>query len=299
MRPPQSPLVGSLGGFVRDWTYRPSGISLLTRLARLRALALGAGQFPAHSTMRPVTPKARWTCYFAYVPDGRLTAAHEFTLARLRALDAGLLVVCAAASPQDVPAAILDQADAVCWKALSGYDFSGYSVGLREVAKRSAHADVLVLNDSVLGPFGDLHAHFANAPWDLTGLTASAMVENHIQSYCFQIRDVTPVTLRQLRSVLPDRIAFNRGPDVVAFQETRMARVAAATMSVGALLYADETIGDPSLQAPIPLLQAGFPFLKLGLFTKAAKFADAETLCNLLDERGHPLPDVRPGNAGR
>lgn len=284
----------SLDRLVRDWTYRPSGFSLLTRLARLRALTLGARPFPPHSILRPVTPKARWTCYFVFLPDGRLTAAHEFTLARLRALDAGLLVVCAGPSPAEVPAAILDLADAVCWKGLSGYDFSAYAVGLREVGERSPHADLLILNDSVYGPFGDLSEVHRRARWGLTGLTASAMIENHIQSYCFHVRDVSLDTLLKLRSVMPRWLAFSRPRDVIDFQETRMARIAAATMSVGALWYADATVGDPSLEIAVPLLRAGFPFLKRALFTKAAKYGDAKTLCELLEERGHPRPEIRP-----
>ena len=280
-----------LDRLVRDWTFQPSPCSLRTRLARLRAVLIGSSPSAPHLALRPVTPRARWSCYFVYLPDGKLSPAHEFTLTRLRALDSGLLVICAAPSPDDMPGEIFEYADAVCWKGLSGYDFSAYAIGLREVAELSAGADLLVLNDSVYGPFGDLTEWLARARWDLTGFTASAMVENHIQSYAFRIRGVTQETLRQLRPVFPRGAAFSRARDVIAFQETRMARVAsAAEMSVGAFWYADLAAGDPSLAAAIPLVRSGFPFLKRGLFTKAKHFFSRADLCNLLEEQGHPIP---------
>jgi len=275
---------------VRNWTFEPSAISLRTRLGRTAALLTGLRPAPSHLVLKPVVPRRRWSCYFAYLPDGRLTAAHEFTLARLCALDAGLLVICAAPSPADVPARLFDYADALCWKALSGYDFSAYSIALREVAERSGHADLLVLNDSVYGPFHDLEESLAGARWGMTGFTASAMVENHVQSYAFQVRDVTLEMLHHLRSIMPRRVAFDRAAHVIAYQETRMARVASATMSVGALWFADKAAGDPSLEAAIPLVRAGFPFVKRGLFTKARDYVDSAELRNLLEAHRHPLP---------
>jgi len=292
-RPSPSP-EDLLDRLVKDWTYRPSGFSLRTRLARIRAVLIGSRPAAPHLVLRPVTPRPRWSFYFVYLPDGRLTPAHEFTLARLSKLDAALLVICAAPSPDDVPPKLFEYADAVCWKGLPGYDFSAYAIGLWEIAERSAGADVLILNDSVYGPFGDLAEWLARAQWDLTGFTASAMIENHVQSYAFQLRAVTPETLLQLRPVFPRDTAFSRPRDVIALQETRMARVAsAAGLSVGAFWYAGPAAGDPSLAAAIPLIRSGFPFLKRGLFTKAQGFFSRADLCSLLEEKGHPIPTFR------
>jgi len=187
----------------------------------------------------------------------------------------------------------------VIWKGLSGYDFSAYAIALREIAKSSPGADVVILNDSVFGPFGSLDPFIARTRWDLTGFTATGLIENHIQSYCFVIRDVTPAKVLALLPVLPLRHALNHAVDVIYLQESRLARVAARSMSVGAFWYAGGEPGwDPTLHGAEDLIAAGFPFLKRSLFGKYTGVFDEARLFEMLEERGHPLPDPLPG-AGR
>jgi len=280
-----------LDRLVRDWDFQPSTCSLYVRLARMRAVAVGLCPFPTSLALKPAIPRGRWSCYFVYLPDGRLTDAHRFTLERLRTLDAGLLVVCAARDPDAVPRELLDRADALYWKDLGGYDFSAYSLGLRAIARASPGADVFVMNDSVFGPFGELGPFFAAARWDLSGFTAFAMIENHIQSYAFLLRGVTPERLGMFHTTLPARFAFDRQRDVIYMQETRFAREAAKRMSVGALWYSDlARAGDPTLYTAVDLLEHGYPFMKRALFTKAAGIHDPALLAGLLRDRGHPPP---------
>jgi lipopolysaccharide biosynthesis protein len=238
--------------------------------------------------LRPLTAAPRWTCYFLYLPDGLLTDAHLYTLERLRAGTGRLLALCASPSPEQVPAALADLADALIWKGLSGYDFSAYALALRAVAEQSPGADLFIMNDSVLGPFADVEAQLAAAPWALTGFTAAATFENHIQSYAFNLRGVTDETVRALAAIMPEGRACDRYRDVVNLQETRFARVAARCMSVGALWYAEA--GDPSLAAAQQLLDDGFPFLKRSLLGRYAHFQDEAALRTFLAARGHPLP---------
>ena len=189
-----------------------------------------------------------------------------------------------------VPPELLAVCDAATWKGTTGFDFSAYSLALRAVARSSPGADVFLMNDSVLGPFGDIDSVLRNTPWQLTGFTAWSAFENHVQSYALFLRDVTPDLIRGLRTVLLERTAFNRFQDVVNWQESRLARVASRTMPVGALWFEPRfDAGDPSLVRAASLLRAGFPFLKRSLVGgKLAHRADQETLRGLLDERGHP-----------
>jgi hypothetical protein len=279
-----------LSGLVRDWTFSPSTPPLVVRLARAKSLLTGLRRAPQSSVIRAVTPRERWTAYFLYAPDGQLTPAHRYTLARLRALQRGLLVVCAVPSPAAIPAQVLDLADAVLWKSLDGYDFSAYGLALREVAAGASGADLLLMNDSVLGPFNDLTPVLDRPTWTLTGFTAWSAFENHVQSYAWHLRGVTPQTVRALRTVLPAHAAFHHFQQVVNCQETRLARVAAGVMSVGAFWYAPtQDLGDPSLRYAVPLIGAGFPFLKRSLAGgKLAGRADQQTVRRLLEDRGHP-----------
>ncbi len=273
----------------RDWTFRPSRPDGITAAVRATALR-GLRHAPAHHAIIPICSRPRWIVFFVYLPSGGLTAAHRFTLERLRQADAGLCIICAAPTPADIPAEITTVADALYWKALPGFDFSAYALALHAIAHDSPGADVLVLNDSVFGPFSPVDSLWSHMRWDLTGFTASAQLQNHIQSYAFHLKRVDADRLRVLRTVMPRHWAFDDYRGAVYLQESRFATVAARSMSVGALWYADgERSGDPSIFAALPLLDAGFPFLKRSLLTKNAHVVPRDSILHALTCRDHPI----------
>lgn len=275
----------------RDWSFRPSGpADLHLRLARARGRLLGTRRAPASLAIRPVRPAAAWDAFFVYAPDGRLSSAQVFTLRRLKAFGRPMLVVCASPAVGQIPAALHEAADALYWKALNGYDFSAYAIILDEVAERSPGADLLVMNDSVLGPFADPRRQVEASPWDLTGFTAFAAVENHIQSYAFHVRNLTAGRRRAFSRTMPPGRSWNDYRDVIYLQESRMARLASRSLSVGALWYSDgRRANDPSLVAALDLLDCGFPFLKRSLLTRHVGLHDPARIQAALEERGHPL----------
>jgi len=276
----------------RDWTYTRSRIGHYTRYLRARAL-LRRGRFPLAATLKPVFPAARWNLYFLYLPDGELHDAHRYTIDRLRWGDARLLLVVASPDPAAAER-LLAMADAVVWKGMAGFDFSAYALGIDAVARHSPGAALFVMNDSVFGPFGDLDAVLADAPWALTGFTASKRIENHIQSYAFFLREVTPVVARALRPVLWVGLAYDRYGEVVYAQETRLARIAARRMSVGAFWYSDHPLGDPTLYSALAMMDQGYPFLKRKLLVRHDDMYPRATLLKLLRDHGHPLPPPAP-----
>ena len=256
------------------------------------SLALAAGLTPAQyrrlSEFDPLVEMAEMKGR----ADGEMTAAHRYTLDRLAAEPGRLLVVCAAATSDAVPAEIAERCDALIWKALPGFDFSAYGIALRHLAAVSPGCDAFVMNDSVLGPFASPAAALADAPWDLAGFTGSWLFENHIQSYAFQLREVTPGRVAALAPVLSRRTAFNRYMDVVICQETRLARVAARTMRVGARFFvADRVAHNPSLHHAAMLARAGVPFIKRSLLTHYAAFQDRTEIAAIVAGHGHPLPE--------
>lgn len=279
-------------GVQRNWTFEASTeprrpVSFYER----RQAVLALRPSPKFQVIRSVQPHPRWFVYFVYLPDGQLQESHRFTLSRLRTDGHKLLLVCASPSPRLVPHELETACDALIWKDLSGYDFSAYKLALMAIARHAPGAQVFVMNDSVFGPLLDIGPFVQNAPWDLTGFTASSQLENHVQSYAFVMRDVTPARLRMLRSVFLPWIAFNRPFDVIEYQETRLAKVAARCMSVGAYWYADHhLVEDPTLSCPLNMLQSGFPFIKKSLLGKHARFADQDLIRQALTQHGHPSP---------
>jgi hypothetical protein len=275
---------------ITPWPFQRSSPWLRAYAGRIRAPLRSMRPAPANRQLKPVGPRPRWSVYFLWAPDGELTAAHRFTLTRLRARDAGLLVVAATPTLAMVPEALHELADALWWKALPGFDFSGYAVALRAIAAGSPGADVFVMNDSVLGPLGDVETLLTNAPWQLTGFTGSSLFENHIQSYAFQLRDVTPWRMRRLATIFPLAWRFDQFQDVIFAQETRFARVASRSMTVGAWWWYDTGHGlDLLLKEPLSLLAAGYPFMKRSLFGKSRGVQPLEPLRTALLAYGHPF----------
>jgi lipopolysaccharide biosynthesis protein len=281
-----------MNDLIRDWTFVPSRASRYFRRQRIKDLLFHLRPAPPTEIMRAATPATEWILYFMFLPGGTLAPSHRFTLPRLAASGMKLLIVCATPQPSDIPADVRDHADALIWKALPGFDFSAYAAGLWHLATASPGAHVLVLNDSVLGPFTELKPFMARARWDLTGFTASRNDENHIQSYAFILRNVTRWRLLTISTVLPKWLSFHRFGEIVRSQETRFARVAAHHMSVGAFWFApDDANKDPTLFTPGELLDDGYPFIKrsaVGKFRHVLPPAIVSDLEERLTAYSHP-----------
>jgi hypothetical protein len=274
-------------GFVSRWSYVPSAPGREIRVERLRA-RLRRSAFPAHQVLMPIRAAHDvWLVHFVYAPRAVLSRSQRVTLRRLKDLALPLLVVCATPQPQQVPVEIAACADSLLWKDPRGYDISAYTLALHEVARGSPGATVYVSNDSVFGPMTDLRPLIREAPWDLTGLTAHHGDENHLQSYAFVLKGVTPARLEALAPVFTTRWSLAWGDHVVAAQETRLSRLAARSMSVGAYLYAGPPLpGDPMTTRAFEMIEMGHPYLKKSLLGKMHQYQDVERVITFVVEHG-------------
>ena len=296
MKPGTTGVVTDVPGLVSLWPYQPGKLPLSCYI-KYGWQALGARRAPPFCTIKPVTRQKRWLVYFIYAPDGVLQSYHDYTLSRLAKQDINVLVVQASRKRNDISPEIQQRCDALFWKALGGYDFSAYAIALDALATHSPGADVLVMNDSIYGPFCDLTPFYKIARWDLTGFTASnGGSQKHIQSYAFILKDVTPKRMHDLEWIFSPNFVFNSAEGAVACQELWLARVASRSMSVGSFWYGIEaTAGekamtqDPSLSKGIELLKAGFPFLKRSLHGKHDYLHLADAAIEQLQRLGHPL----------
>lgn len=271
------------------WPYVPSPPRWDIVVRRWRA-RLGRQSAPAYRLLKTPSGPGRWLMYFMYLPKGQLSTQHRFTLDRLASEDAQLMIVCACPPDHPVLTELQAKCDALCWKAVNGYDFSAYAVGLTELARHATGSDVMVLNDSMLGPFAPLVPFIDQAPWRLTGLSASALSENHLQSFAFVVRQLDAQFLHGVSPVMSTEWSYNTGNGVILLQETRLARVANHHMSVGAYWYTDGSeYLDLCLNCPEQMVEAGFPLLKRSLFDKfAGVFHATPAMHELLRQLGHP-----------
>jgi hypothetical protein len=75
-----------------------------------------------------------------------------------------------------------------------GYDFYSYKVGLDSAGDLTAYDEVVVCNDSYVGPlrtYGRIFADMADRPADFWGLTATERVRPHLQSFFVAFRPWT------------------------------------------------------------------------------------------------------------
>lgn len=289
-----TPDTSSVPGLTRNWDFTPSPVKAWQRRANAELFLRTLHRNPPWQQIKPLTPRPEWTVYFLFLPDGQLSVSHRFTLSRLRDLGLPILAICATPGPGNVPQELHGLCDALVWKGVDGYDFSAYKLALWQISRRSPGADVFVLNDSLFGPFFDVRELLRSAPWDLTGFMGSNAITNHLQSYAFALRNVTPARMARLAAVFFPFMSVSDRDAVIHLQELRMARVAARAMKVGSLWFADaDTIGNPTIKRPLEIIEAGFPFLKRMLLTKPLSFtkcpASKEALLDRLRQLGHPV----------
>lgn len=288
-------LVRPIPGAQTYWTYVPSAPrwDIVWRRWPARRTRQDA---PAWRLLTPPRTTGQWLLYFMFLPEGQLSPQHRFTLERLAAEDARLMIVCACPPDHPVLAELKNQCDALCWKAVKGFDFSAYAIGLTELARCAPDSDVLVFNDSMLGPFAPLTPFIKKAPWRLTGLSASSLEENHLQSFALIVRQLNTEFLQAVATVISTEWCYDASGPVILLQETLLARVASHQMSVGAFWYTDGSrYKDLCLNCPEQMLDAGFPLLKRSLFGKFANdFQDPSAMQSLLQRLGHP--EIRAPN---
>lgn len=282
-------LVKPFPGAQTFWTYEPSQPRLGVVFRRWWARP-SRGPAPAWKALVPAGPRQRWLAYFIYLTDGQLTAGQRFTLDHLSREDASVMVICACPEHHPVFEELRPLCQALYWKAEGGWDFSAYAVALSELARLSPGADVLVMNDSVYGPFKPLVPFMDAAPWRFTGFTGNSLEENHVQSYAFVVKAIDAALMQALAPAMSTVWAYNAADPVILHQETRLARVLAPHFSVGAFWFGDN-IKKPDLCLfyPRELVVAGFPFVKRSLVGKFAEsFQKPEEVRALLESLGHP-----------
>jgi len=144
-------------------------------------VAASAERLSAHAAK-----SGRVALYAAHLPDGRLKAYHRATLAALR--EAGYATVLIN-STETGAAALAEEADrlaeAVMIRSGEGRDFASWILAAAHFAPALAEArHVVLMNDSLVGPFGDLAATLRSLEGaaDIGALSESLEIHPHLQS---------------------------------------------------------------------------------------------------------------------
>ena len=144
----------------------------------MRSVRLGAD---------PVAGSKRAAVYVHYDPQGRV---HDYVIHQLRELQsAGLRVTFVTNAPKFGEASVAQVVPFcrhIIWRRNVGYDLGAYKDGIEAIEDVSGLNCLLLMNDSVYGPFrplGDVLRAAEAADVDVWGITDNLEFNYHLQSY--------------------------------------------------------------------------------------------------------------------
>lgn len=205
-----------------------------------------------------------------FVTHSRSGKIKPHVLPYLRALkQAGLCVFLVATvdRPVDLPADLLDLADAVMVRRNAGYDFGAWAHALRLHPKLYGAATLYLLNDSVLPASDDsrivaLVDRVRGSKADLIGLTESHEWRWHVQSYFLAVKPRL-LTSRAFHGFMNEIRLLTRKDHVIRAYEVQLAEITERNGFDVELLYPSATAINPTLFGWRQLLAAGMPLVKL------------------------------------
>ena len=237
----------------------------------------------------------RRVCLFAHFdPDDRLDPYVIRYLAALKACGLDILLITASdLSPEALAPAVPLLAGAIRRQNL-GLDFSGWALALELHPGLAGAEAVIIANDSVYGPVGDLGGMIDGmdaAGFDVWGAVETHEIAEHVQSWFIGF------TSQALRA--PAFAAFwsavtpltNKAAVIDAYELTLLRTFKRAGLKVGAasdLLALQVANGNPTLKPWRALLKQGVPFVKVQLLRENPLDADIHGWTGEVEARGYP-----------
>ena len=208
--------------------------------------------------------------YFAqWSSSEKVSASTQVLIKELIEFGYSVVLVSACESPKDLEIKddIREQIT-VIRKPNIGYDFGSWSVAMQLLPATRNAQNVIVVNDSLVGPFTDLIDLFTAleaSPFDVTGITDSVQMRHHVQSYFLHFKNGSfqnPEIVDFWNNIFVQEDKM----DVIKSYELGLtAKGQAAGLFVGAL-YPWNLVGqywqNPSVDGCRRLINLGFPFVK-------------------------------------
>jgi lipopolysaccharide biosynthesis protein len=229
---------------------------------------------------------AHWT------PDSRISRSVSELVRSL--VNHAYQVVIASAAEGEAPLEWPDVRPAgviVLRRANVGYDFGSWATALDLYPGISTSDQVLLLNDSLAGPFQSIEAlllHFDRTAADIWGLTDTCQFGKHLQSYCLGFKRgclSEPVLARFWRSI---RVEGSRD-DVIMRYEIGLGRLLQREgFSVDAAIRYGRVVRDgenPTIIGWRRLLDIGFPFVKRQLLRQPHVAPDGSLVREVVERK--------------
>jgi lipopolysaccharide biosynthesis protein len=223
-----------------------------------------------------------------FAADGRLTDLHRYQISAFS--DAGyrvVLVVNSAAFHHDA-GALDTPASMVIVRENLGFDFGAWAYAVNLIGGLERVRSVTFTNDSLLPlstpALAATRARVSGAPEDVLFLTASTELRPHLQSFFFTLKQ--PALRANALSLLAETPTDATKDALIHGEELRLSDRFAAAGHRPRALYpcrAAEASGmNPTIHHWQDLIELGFPFLKVQLFSIGLLAPDAPEVAALL-----------------
>jgi hypothetical protein len=263
--------------FVR---LRPRGKQPVLGLDGVDVQVEGVDRLAAVETLDRVAVLVQWG------PDSRLSrSVHELTNS-LVSHDYGVVLVSAADGPDplkwpgDEPANVT-----VLRRHNIGYDFGSWAVALDRYPAIAAADRVLLVNDSLAGPFAPidhLFKMFDETGADVWGLTDSSQLgTHHLQSYCMGFRHGC-LQEPALAKFWHDIYVEPSRDDIIHRYEIGLSKLLRREhFTIDAAFRHSQVVGgsdNPTIHGWRRLLDLGYPFVKRQLLREPELMPDGSTV---------------------
>lgn len=211
-------------------------------------------------------------------------------------LESGYHVVVSSTCPDPEPLSAhpgvpLDVADlTVLRRPNSGYDFGSWAVAMEHVSPLLTADKVLVVNDSLVGPFASLApvvADFESTTADVWGMVESRQGVSHLQSYFrgFRYGVLAEPTMRSFWRdvrVIPDKSQL-----IAEYEFGFTPFLRRHGYSRGCFVHSDDVVWgelNPTIHGWRKLLDVGVPFVKRELLRRPELAPDGYLVRRVLDD---------------
>lgn len=149
-----------------------------------------------------------------------------------------------------------------------GYDFGSWSIGLSMFPEIQNANEVLILNDSNSGPFGNIEhlvESMNQSPFDITGVTDSLQHRYHIQSFMMHFKNGSlshPAMVEFWKTI---RSQSSKSEVILAYEIGLTSKAQGNGLFVGAIYPWNILVdywANPSVNGWKRLLDLGYPFIK-------------------------------------
>jgi hypothetical protein len=242
----------------------------------------------------PETHSPARTCLFVHFdPNGRIDPHVLHYLAALKACGLDIVLITSGELKPEAVAEADPLSVAILARENKGLDFAGWALAMELFPSLLQSQSLLIANDSVYGPVGDLEALFRRmeaASLDVWGPVESRDITRHFQSWFVNFR--RPALQSDAFSTFWSGVLPLDDKRAVIHQyEVPIWRVfEAAGLRVGAVVAWDKHgfADNPAMHGWRALLHLGLPFVKVQLLRDNPTASVIDGWAGVLRERGYP-----------